>query len=226
MGFVGIFLHQTIQAHGLVTTSATNAGWLIGLCPIWTAVLARFVRGERFGGRKVGGLIVGFAGAALVVTGGRIGSDTLALPSTRGDLLVLASTVTWAVYTILGHRTLRRLGALPATAGAMLLGWAMLAPGFALGEGWSEIPSLSATGWGSLLFLGIACSGLGYLFWYGALEKIEASRVAAFLYVEPLVTLAAAAALLGERPSAPTIAGGLLVLAGVYAVQSAPRPAE
>jgi drug/metabolite transporter (DMT)-like permease len=222
MGFVGVFVHQNLQAHALVRTTATSAGWLIGLIPIWTAVLGRWLRGERFGRRKVCGLVVGLAGAILVVTGGKIGREALGLPSTRGDLLFLASTLNWAVYTVLGHGTLRRLGALPATAGAMVLGWAMLAPGFVLRAGWAEIPALTAGGWGSLLFLGLACSGLGYLFWYGALEKIEASRVAAFLYLEPLVTLATAAAWLGERPSAAAVAGGLLVLLGVYAVQSAP----
>ena len=49
-----------------------------------------------------------------------------------------------------------------------------------------------------MLYLGIGASGLGYLFWCGALERVETSRVAAFLYLEPLVTLVAAMALLHE----------------------------
>ena len=47
----------------------------------------------------------------------------------------------------------------------------------------------------------------------------ETARVAAFLYLEPLVTLAAAVALLGEPVHVTTIAGGLIVLAGVFLVQ-------
>ena len=73
-----------------------------------------------------------------------------------------------------------------------------------------------------MLFLGIGCSGLGYLFWYGALERIEVSRVAAFLYIEPLVTLLAAVVLLNEPVSATTILGGLLVLLSVFVMQRAP----
>jgi drug/metabolite transporter (DMT)-like permease len=96
----------------------------------------------------------------------------------------------------------------------------MLVPVFVLRSGWTEYPSLSAATWGAVLFLGIGCSGLGYLFWYAALEELETSRVAAFLYIEPLVTLLAAAVLLREPIQAPTIAGGLLVLAGVFLVQS------
>jgi len=70
-----------------------------------------------------------------------------------------------------------------------------------------------------LLFLGIGCSGLGYLFWYGALEKLEAGQVAVFLYVEPLVTLAAAALWLGEPVGFVTVVGGIVVLVGVSLVQ-------
>jgi len=75
-------------------------------------------------------------------------------------------------------------------------------------------------------FLGIGCSGLGYLFWYGALERIEVSRVAAFLYVEPLVTLSAAVLLLKENVTASTLIGGLLVLASVFIIQRAPMKVQ
>ena len=219
MGFVGVFVHQMIQAHALTLTTAVSTGWLIGLTPLWSALLSAYVLKERFDRVKIAGLALGFLGAILVVTRGQIGPGILALPRTRGDLMILVSTLNWAVYTVLGHSALRRLGPTRATTGALFLGWLMIAPFFAHGAGWREYERLSATGWGAVLFLGIACSGLGYLFWYGALERIEASRVAAFLYLEPLVTLAAAVAILGEGVGLTTAAGGLLVLAGVALVQ-------
>ena len=221
MGFVGIFLHQMIQVHGLTLTTAVRTGWLIGLTPIWSAVLAAVFLGERFGPRKVIGLVLGTVGALLVITRGELSARVLALPSTQGDLLVLASTVTWAIYTILGPKTLKRLGSARATAGAMLAGWAMMIPFFVNTAGWQEYRSLSATAMTAIVFLGVGCSGLGYLLWYAALERIEASQVAAFLYLEPLVTLAAAVAFLGESVSVSTILGGILVLIGVLTVQTA-----
>jgi drug/metabolite transporter (DMT)-like permease len=219
MGFVGVFVHQLLQSFGLTLTSAVNSGWLIGLTPLWSAVLAAILLHERFGARKVAGLLLGFLGAALVVTHGRVDRGVLALPSTRGDLLMFASTLNWSVYTVIGHPLLKRLGAPRATAGSMFLGWAMLAPLFVWSRGWREYPHLGAAGWAAVLFLGLACSGLGYLFWYGALEKVEASQVAALLYLEPLVTLAAAVVLLGEPVRLLTMFGGALVLAGVLLVE-------
>ena len=221
MGFVGVALHQLLQAYALTLTSAASTGWLIGVIPLWSALLAGVLLGERFGPRKVAGLLIGFAGAVLVVTRGELGARLLATSGTRGDLLVLASTVTWAVYTVMGHETIRRLGPLRATASAMLIGWLMLSPFFLAASGWRELRALSPAGWTAVLFLGIACSGLGYLFWCGALERVEASRVATLLYVEPLVTMAAAVVLLGEPVGATTVAGGLVVLAGVTLVQTA-----
>ena len=169
---------------------------------------------------KIAGLALGFLGAALVVTRGQRGRGAPGPAPARGDLLILASTVNWAVYTVLGHPVLRRLGPARATTGALLFGWLMLVPFFVYAAGWREYrpahrrrAGRPCSSWGS------RCSGLGYLFWYGALERIEASRVAAFLYLEPLVTLAAAVVMLGESVALTTVAGGLLVLAGVALVQ-------
>jgi len=222
MGFVGVFVHQLLQSNALTMTSATSAGWLIGLIPIWTALLSALFLKERFGALKVGGLVLGFVGAVLLVTRGRVAPGMLALPSTHGDLLILASTLTWALYTVLGRGTLRRLGSLRATTGMMFLGTLMLAPLFLLGAGWRQYAALSPAGTAAVLFLGLGPAGLGYLFWYGALEKVETSRVAVFLYLEPLVTFAAAVAMLREPVGVTTVVGGLLVLAGVALVQRAP----
>jgi drug/metabolite transporter (DMT)-like permease len=221
MGFVGVFVHQLLQSFALTMTGAISTGWLIGLTPLWSAVLSAWLLRERFPPAKVAGLALGFAGAALVVTRGQLGAARLALPATKGDLLILASTLNWAVYSVLGHPVLKRLGATRATAGALLFGWLMLLPLFLARAGWREYARLSGAGWGAVLFLGIACSGLGYLFWYGALEKVPATAVSALLYLEPLVTLAAGVALLGEQVHLTTMAGGLLVLAGVFLVERA-----
>lgn len=222
MGFIGIFIHQMLQSYALTMTTAVHCGWLIGITPIWSALLAALVLHERFGVIKIAGLIGGFAGALLVITHGDLSSRMLALPSTKGDLLILLSTINWAIYSTVGHKTIRGLGPRLATSGAVLFGALMLLPFFVAQAGWRELPHLTSIGWLSVLFLGVGCSALGYLFWYGALEKVEVSRVAALLYLEPLVTFATAVALLHESVSVATVAGGVLVLASVLATQYAP----
>lgn len=224
MGFLGIFVHQMLQANALTMTSATNAGWLVGVTPIWSAILSAIVLRERLGALKIAGLLGGFFGALLVITRGHFDAHVLALPSTRGDLLIFLSTFNWAIYSIVGHKTIRRLGPTRATAGAMAFGIAMLTPFFIAARGWRELPHVTPAGWLAILFLGFGCSAAAYLFWYGALAKLEVTRVAAFLYLEPLVTFAAAMVLLNERAGAVVVLGGAIVLGSVLLLQYAPAP--
>ena len=223
LGFIGIFVHQTIQVFGLTMTTAVRTGWLIGLIPIWTAILGRLFYKNRLTPVAMGGLGLGLVGAVMVISHGRFSLDQLALPSTLGDFLILISTVNWAVYTVIGHSTIRAVGSLRAMTVVMLFGALMLMPFFAGSSGWKEFRDLSLTGWGALIFLGLGCSGLAYLLWYRALERMNAARVAAFLYIEPIVTLITAVLLLDESFKLTTIIGGLVVLLGVYLTQRVGR---
>ncbi|MFZ6020317.1 MAG: EamA family transporter, partial [Chloroflexota bacterium] len=63
-----------------------------------------------------------------------------------------------------------------------------------------------------------ACSGLAYIFWYDALQAMPSAQVGVFLYLEPLVTVAVAGAVLGEALTAATLAGGIIILLGVWLV--------
>lgn len=218
LGAVGIFVHQLLQTNGLVTTSATNTGWLVALTPIFTALLARALLGESFGPARVAGLLLAFAGAmAIVVT--RAGSvRVLGLPATPGDFLAFLSAPNWAVFSVLSKRALARRPPTLVMAYVMALGWLMLLPLALADAGWGRLGELSPSGWAALLFLGLFCSGLAYLFWYGALQGGDASQVAAFLYLEPLVTLIIAALVLGEPITLWTLVGGAAVLAGVWLV--------
>ena len=155
-----------------------------------------------------------------MVTGGRWdGGLPRAAPDARRLLMVLLSTLNWAVYSVLGRGVIRDLGATRATAGAMNAGLLLLVPVLLVPQATAGLSTLSATGWSAVLFLGICCSGLGYLFWYRALERMDASKVGSLLYLEPLVTLAAGSLLLAEPIRAATVLGGVLLLAGVILVQ-------
>jgi drug/metabolite transporter (DMT)-like permease len=85
-------------------------------------------------------------------------------------------------------------------------------------QAWGALLGLNLEGWLALAFLGVFCSGLGYVFWYGGLERIPASRVGAFLYLEPIVTAIAASGMLGEVVTPYTWLGGAAIVIGVWLV--------
>ena len=219
LGLQSVTLHQLIQVDGLVTASAQHAGWLIGTSPVFAALLAWLFLGERLGPARLVGVAAAFAGTVLVVAGGHGLGQVLALPSGRGDLLVLASAVNWAAYSVLSRDLVRRQGADLVTTLGMTVGWAALVPFFFSTGQVASLGRLSGGAWVAVAFLGIACSGLGYLFWNRALTVLGAAELVTFLYLEPLVTVVTAWLLLGEPVRPLTVAGGLVILAGVAMVQ-------
>jgi drug/metabolite transporter (DMT)-like permease len=217
LALLGLVLTQLLQAFALERSTSANTAWLVALNPVVTALLASWLIGEQLAG-KAAGLALAFAGAVLVVSRGSSLAAMLALPAARGDGLTLVSTLTWALYTIYGRGFVVRHD--PPLVTAHLLGTAVLAftPSFVVAEGWRELGALSAGGWLCLAYLGLGCSGLAFMLYYGALEHLEASQVAAFIYLEPLIAQALSVATLGEPLSAAGLAGGAAILAGVYLV--------
>jgi drug/metabolite transporter (DMT)-like permease len=109
LGAISIAIHQGLQSNGLLFTSATSMSWLVALTPVFTAVLAWLFLSESFGAIKILGLVIAFVGAIAVVTKGAFNADTFHLPSTTGDLLALASSLNWAVFSIASKPMLKRL---------------------------------------------------------------------------------------------------------------------
>ena len=81
-----------------------------------------------------------------------------------------------------------------------------------------SVVHLSAIGWGSILFLGLFCSGIAYVIWAYSLRDIESAKVGAFLYFEPLVTVVAAWVLLQESVTVLMLISGIIITFGVILV--------
>jgi drug/metabolite transporter (DMT)-like permease len=217
-------VHLLIQAWGLEHTTAVHTGWIIGAMPAAIAVGAWLVFGQRLS--AVGWVGVGLAslGVATVVWAHPPG-----LASARfGDLLQVVSIGTWTVYTLVAVRPVARWGALAVTTASMALAAVVSVPvAVALGRGpW--MPGDVRT-WSAVLFLGIVAGAVAQALWLRALGVLGAARTAAWLYLEPIVTVAVARALLSEPVGWRAVVGGLVVLIGVAVVQGArnavPAPA-
>jgi drug/metabolite transporter (DMT)-like permease len=80
----------------------------------------------------------------------------------------------------------------------------------------AQVRTLSWSTWAAALYLAAPCSVLGYVVWYRGVAALGAVRTSVFSYINPLVAIAAAVLLLHEPLTALTLAGGALVLLGVY----------
>jgi drug/metabolite transporter (DMT)-like permease len=167
---------------------------------------------------QVAGIALATVGVLLVVTKGDWRSLFAGRFGTPGDILVLISAPNWAVFSTLSRYGLKTHPAARMMLFVMGFGWLFTSGLLIAGPGLSEIGKLTLPGWLGVGFLGVFCSGLGYIFWYDALQVMPAAQLGVFLYIEPLVAVVVAALLLSEPLLWASLMGGAVILAGVWLV--------
>ncbi|HZN91015.1 MAG TPA: DMT family transporter, partial [Thermoleophilaceae bacterium] len=208
----GMTLYQLLLNAGEITVDAATASLLVGTAPIFTALLAVALLGERLRPAGWAGVGLGFAGAVTIALGAGGGVSL-----SGGAVLVLGAALAQAVFFVAQKALLSR-GAEPLglTAWAMSLGALLTLPlAAAAGEGGPAIAAADAGALAALAFLAFGASALGFLTWAGACARIDVSLAAASLYAVPPVAALVAWLLLGELPGASTLAGGAVALTGV-----------
>ena len=203
---------------------------VIATIPVFVALLGWAFLGERLSLLQIGGIVIAAVGALTVVSGGDLRALITGRVGTVGDILIGISALNWAIFTVLSKRVigsethhLMGEGNGQGDPVRMMLyvmgfGWIFSLPGIILDKGWLALSTLSPQGWLALSFLGVACSGLAYLFWYEALGRIAATQAGVFLYFEPLVTAVVAWPILGEAMTGVIALGGAAILFGVWLV--------
>jgi drug/metabolite transporter (DMT)-like permease len=217
LGLTGVFAYNYLFLEGLSLTTATNGSLIVALNPLLTALLSAMYLKERIRPIQVGGLFLALAGVGVVVTDGS--TEVLRrLSFNRGDLLLLGAPLAWALYTIVGKKILAFLPPLTATAYASLFGTLLLLPA-ALLEGplSAGLSGLGFFGWLSVLQLALLGTVVGFVWWYDGVAELGAARAAVFVNLVPLFGVLLAALILSEPVGPAKIAGGVLVVGGVYA---------
>ncbi len=215
LGVVGNTLYQLGFISGLARTSASNSALILASMPSIVALLAAALGLEPVRPRVIGGILVATAGVVLVVLARKGG---LGQGQRAGDLLTLGAVFCWAAYT-LGLRSLPpgltplRVTMVTTVAGApglMLAG----APDLVRMD-WGRV---GPAGWGALAYATLLSLVLAYLIWNRSVQVVGPSRTVIYMCLTPLVAVAGAAVMLGERPRPLQAVGAALILAGVLLV--------
>lgn len=194
---------------------ASNASILILLEPVTIVVLAGLFLGERITGLRMLGVALGLAGALVIVLEGASLSALFAGEDLVGNLVLALHGVLWGLYTPLAKPLSGRRDALELCLRVTFVGVLVLIP-LAARElaGWTPgpllLPSLAWT-----VALGLFVSFGSTVLWLRALAHLEASRVAGFVFLQPLAGVLVGVGLLGERLSPVILTGAALISAGV-----------
>jgi drug/metabolite transporter (DMT)-like permease len=208
--------HLWIQVTGLQYTSAANTGWIIGTAPVFIAIMGMIFFKEKINLKQVGGIIIAFAGLFLLISKGNISS--VGFISNKGDFLVLASAFTWGVYSMVNKKITLTYPPLMTILYLFIMMAILILPVTVNKETLIRLEHLSSLGWISILFLGIFCSGISYVLWAQSLKDMDASKVGAFLYFEPFVTVFSAWIFLKENITLLMLVSGIIIVLGVIIV--------
>jgi drug/metabolite transporter (DMT)-like permease len=223
-GLVGVTVNQTLFLSGMRLTSPGHGALIYALTPVFVFLLAWSRLGERATPTKVGGILLAFLGTAVVLLSRGL-RELSADSALGGDLLVLLAVLAWSLYTVISKPLAEKYGAIVTTGWALVLGAIIYLPlGLALGD-LSRLPTLSRGGWGAVLYLAVVTNAVSWLIYAWALSRTEASRVAVWSNLQPVLTALLAWSLYGEQLTPQFVAGGALVLTGVFlAERSGERP--
>jgi drug/metabolite transporter (DMT)-like permease len=213
LGFVSLTVYFAFETTGIARTSAGNAAILIAAIPVFVSVLNAIARRERNTAPQWVGVALSFAGVVALIELARSGEGGSTL---LGDLLVLAAALSAAVYQIMARRLLVTRSALYVTTYQNLFGALFMAPLAAAEAAVLGARAPTAAASAALVYLTLACSVLAYLLMNFGLRHVEANRASVFANLVPVVAVAAAYVVLGERFTAAQALAAAVVVAGVW----------
>jgi len=214
-GLSGITLAFLFQNTALSYTSVSNTSVLMSTSPFFTAILAHFfLKDEELSAGFFTGLGAAIAGIVLIAFNGNF----ILKLNPLGDLLAVLSAAAWAVYSILMKKiSALRYNNIQCTQKIFFYGLFFLIPmlgmlGFKFNpDRFASLPVLL-----NILYLGIGASALCYVSWNLAVSVLGAVKTSVYIYVEPVIAVAASVVFLSEIITPTAAAGMALIMAGLY----------
>jgi O-acetylserine/cysteine efflux transporter len=221
LGVIGIDIGQVFQVLGVQRTEASVATVISATIPVFVVFLASWRLRQPLRVAHVVGLGVALMGIVVVATKGLSPSLELSASALTGDALVLLSAASIALYYALSAEITQHYPVSIVAAWSSLFGAIVLAPviPWEMSRG---VVSLGFLGIGIVLYLGVLVTVVGLWIWLHTLRVLPVRIAAGTQYLQPLIGVAASAALLGD-PIGPSFGiGTVLVFIGI-ALTAAPQ---
>ncbi len=219
VGLFGSALPFTMLAWGEQYVSSALTAVLNASTPLFAAVMAGILLGDRLRAVQIGGLLLGFLGVAVAAG---IGGSDLAESSRLGEAASVAAGACYGLSFAYARRYLMELAPLLAAAGQLVAGALLLVPAAVATtvRGGFHVNARQAL---AVVLLGVLGTGIAYVISYRLIADVGPTRAAAVTYLIPIVAVTVGVVFLHEPFSIRIVVGGLLTVAGI-AILGARRP--
>jgi drug/metabolite transporter (DMT)-like permease len=216
-GLFGIVLYSVLENNGLQYTTASNASMIVAALPITTLISEALFFRQKVNAKMVLCLLVSMIGVWLVVSvNGR-----LDLSSARfyGNLLMVGAMICWVAYTSINKQLDNSYPSIALIFYQSVASIFLFVP-FVIQEAgrWPAPSDISAAVLANLIFLGVFCSALAYVFYVRAVKSLGATISAAFLNLIPVITVVAGYIVLQEDLMGEQILGMAIIMASIFAL--------
>jgi drug/metabolite transporter (DMT)-like permease len=197
-------------------TTAINGALFQGLMSICILISALIILGDRFGMREGIGVVLGFAGVAVIVTRGDL-NVLLGLTFNIGDIILLLATMSYSVYAVFLRRAPPELSSSALMAGMFGFASLYMLPLWLIEFYVFERPvPVNLTAAWSIGFMTLGPSVLAQIFWAYSVSKIGPGTAGYFIYLAPVFGVLLATSLLGEAFYTFHAAGIVLIFTGIW----------
>ena len=192
--------------------TAAFAAILVATAPLFGALIAAVWAGEPLTARRVGGLLAGVAGVALLVGWNPTGAP---LPPAWAIAATLGAAALFGVAANYTRLRIRDIPPLVTAAGSQLCAGALLLP---LVAAVPPVAMPSAIEWASALALALLSSALAFLLYFRLIANVGAVKTLTVNFLSPLFGVSGGVLLLGEPVTANMVAGTAVILTGTALV--------
>lgn len=211
LGLFGVIGNQGFFFWGSKYTTPAHASLIYAFSPVIVLILGRMARQEWLSFRKMSGIMLSIAGIVWVLGI----ADSFDPAYIRGDMILLAGTLSWSLYTVLGKTVMQKYGAIRTTLNSLLWGGLLF---FFIGFSslWDvEFAHVSLKTWGWLTYMMVFTSIISYLIWYTVIHRMDSSRASVFMNLQFPVTVIFSGLITGENVGIDLLIGAFLVISGV-----------
>lgn len=213
-GLCGVTIYFLFQNIGLTYTLASNAGLLVSIAPMFTAVIAYYMGDKAvFHKRFILGFVLSITGVFFISFNGRF----ILQLNPMGDILMLMAALSWAFYSnILTRLENMRYTLVQRTRKVFFYGLLFMIPAlFIMDFNVDPLRFYKPVNLANILFLGLGASAICFLIWNYAVSCIGSVKATAYIYFSPIITILFSYLLLREQITWASVLGTILILTGL-----------